>query len=33
MKPNGFIIYEGSKNGSRYAVIATLKQVTGKQVT
>ena len=25
MKPNGFIIYEGTKNGSRYAVIATLK--------
>ena len=25
MKPNGFIIHEGTKNGSKYAVIATLK--------
>ena len=25
MKPNGFIIHEGSKNGEKYAVIATLK--------
>ena len=25
MKPNGFIIYEGTKNGEKYAVIATLK--------
>jgi hypothetical protein len=25
MKPNGFIIHEGSKNGSKFAVIATLK--------
>ena len=25
MKPNGFIIYEGTKNGEKFAVIATLK--------
>ena len=25
MKPNGFLIHEGTKNGSKYAVIATLK--------
>ena len=25
MKTNGFLIYEGSKNGEKYAVIATLK--------
>ena len=25
MKPNGFLIYEGTKNGEKYAVIATLK--------
>ena len=25
MKPNGFLIHEGTKNGEKYAVIATLK--------
>ena len=33
MKPNGFLIHEGTKNGEKYAVIATLKTSTEKLAT